>query len=99
MWYAAENRYDLTKKRTYYDLTTIGIGAVKNNFTEATGVGVEYVDPAYLVYSYTEDPYFQDIYYAGEVKFIPINELKKQFPDLTEEQLASIQQQGTSVYE
>ena len=93
-----ENRYDLTKKRTYYDLTTIGIGAVKNNFTEATGVTVEYVDPAYLVYSYTEDPYFQDIYYAGEVKFIPINELKKQFPDLTEEQLANIQQQGTQSY-
>ena len=48
-----------------------------------------------MVYSYTEDPYFQDIYYVGEVKFIPINELKKQFPDLTQDQLAQIQQQGT----
>jgi hypothetical protein len=28
------NKYDLTKKRTYYDLTTIGIAAVKNSFTE-----------------------------------------------------------------
>jgi len=93
-----ENRYDLTKKRYYYDLTTLGIGAVKNNFTEAEGVTVEYVDPAYLIYSYTEDPYFQDIYYAGEVKFVPLNELKKQFPNLTEEQMEQIQQQGSQNY-
>lgn len=90
-----ENRYDLTKKRYYYDLATLGIGAVKNNFTEAEGVTVEYVDPAYLIYSYTEDPYFQDIYYAGEVKFVPLNELKKQFPNLDHEELEKIQQQGS----
>tara|TARA_R110002050_G_scaffold171585_1_gene303663 strand:- start:1079 stop:3511 length:2433 start_codon:yes stop_codon:yes gene_type:complete len=89
------NRYDLTKKRIYEDLTILGIGAVKNNFTEAEGVTVEYVDPAYMVYSYTEDPYFSDIYYVGEVKFVPINELKKQFPRLTQDQLEQIQQQGT----
>jgi hypothetical protein len=93
-----ENRYDLTKKRYYYDITTLGIGAVKNNFTESEGVTVDYVDPAYLIYSYTEDPYFQDIYYAGEVKFVPLNELKKQFPDLSEDQLSQIQQQGSQNY-
>ena len=89
------NNYDLTKRRINEDLTILGIGAVKNNFTESNGVTVEYVDPAYMVYSYTEDPYFQDIYYVGEVKFVPINELKKQFPDLTQSQLEQIQQQGT----
>ena len=93
-----ENKYDLTKKRYYYDITTLGIGAVKNNFTESEGVTVEYVDPAYLIYSYTEDPYFQDIYYAGEVKFVPLNELKKQFPALTEEDMSRIQQQGSQNY-
>jgi len=93
-----ENRYDLTKRRTYLDLVTLGIGCVKNNFSESEGVTVDYVDPAYLVYSYTEDPYFQDIYYAGEVKFVPINEIKKQFPNLTQDQLEKIQQQGTQNY-
>ena len=93
-----ENRYDLTKRRTYLDLATLGIGAVKNNFSESEGVTIDYVDPAYLVYSYTEDPYFQDIYYAGEVKFVPINEIKKQFPNLTQDQLERIQQQGTQNY-
>jgi hypothetical protein len=92
------NRYELTKKRYYYDLTTLGIGAVKNNFTESEGLTINYVDPAYLIYSYTEDPYFQDIYYVGEVKFVPLNELKKQFPDLTQDQLDKIQGQGAQNY-
>jgi hypothetical protein len=84
------NRYDLTKRRVYYDLTTIGIGAIKNRFTKSEGIVVEYVDPANLVYSYTESPYFEDIYYVGEVKQVPINELKKQFPNLNNEQLEKI---------
>ena len=84
------NRYDLTKKRVNYDLTTIGIGAVKNTFTKSEGVKVEYVDPANLVYSYSDSPYFDDIYYVGEIKNVTINELKKQFPNLTEDQLNSI---------
>jgi hypothetical protein len=92
------NNYDLTKRRLYYDLTTLGIASVKNRFSEAEGVVVEYVDPAYMVYSYTDSPYFDDIYYVGEVKFLPINELKKQFPELTDEQLEKIQGQGSKNY-
>jgi hypothetical protein len=88
------NRYILTKRRCIYDLTTIGIGAVKNVFTKSEGIKVEYVDPANLVYSYTESPYFDDIYYVGEVKHVPINELKKEFPDLTDDELDKISKQG-----
>jgi len=88
------NNYDLTKKRIIYDLTTIGIGAVKNNFSKSEGVTVDYVDPANLVWSYTESPYFDDIYYCGEVKSIPLNELKKQFPELTQDDLERISKQG-----
>jgi len=92
------NRYDLTKKRAYYDLTTIGIAAVKNNFSESEGVTVDYVDPVNMVYSYTESPYFDDVYYVGEVKWIPLNELKKQFPYLTEDEMADIQSTGQQSY-
>ena len=88
------NHYDLTRKRVYYDLTTIGIGAVKNRFSKSEGIVVEYVDPANLVWSYTESPYFDDIYYVGEVRDVHINELKKQFPDLTNEDLNSIAKTG-----
>ena len=84
------NRYDLIKKRFYYDLTVLGIGAVKTMYNTSEGVTVEYVDPANLVYSHTESPYFEDIYYVGEVKTVPVNELIKEFPHLTEEDLEEI---------
>ncbi len=86
----AGNNYELIKKRFYYDLTVLGIGAVKTNFNTSEGITIEYVDPADLVYSYTESPYFDDLYYVGEVKKIPINELAKQFPFLTQEDLEDI---------
>jgi len=90
------SRYELIKKRFYYDLTVLGIGAVKTSFNTSEGVVVDYVDPANLVYSYTEDPYFEDIYYVGEMKTIPINELIKQFPHLTNEDLEEIKKKGSS---
>jgi len=42
--------------------------------TQQNGVTVDYVDPANLIYSYTEDPNFEDIYYVGEVKPLTIPE-------------------------
>jgi len=84
------NRYELTKKRFYYDLAVLGIAAIKNSFTTSEGITIDYVDPANLVYSYTDSPYFEDCYYVGEVKSIPINELAKQFPHLNQEDLEEI---------
>ena len=88
----AFNKYDLTRKRTAEDLVVLGIGAVKTSFNLSEGVTVEYVDPADLVYSYTDDPNFQDIWYVGEVKYVSLNEIKKEFPGLTEEEMETIQQ-------
>jgi len=85
------NRYEEIKKRLAYDLTVLGISCVKTNFNLANGVTVEYVDPANLVYSYTEDPNFEDIYYVGEVKSVSLEEVKKQFPYLTDAELEEIQ--------
>ena len=90
------NNYDLIKRRCNYDLTTIGIGAVKNTFSKAEGATVEYVDPVNLVWSYTDSPYFEDIYYVGEVKAVHLNELKKEFPWLTNDDLQKIAGQNTS---
>ena len=87
-----KNRFDNIKKRFNYDLVTLGIGAVKTNWNKANGVTIDYIDPARLIYSYTEDPNFEDIYYVGEVKSLTIPEITKQFPNLTEEQLEKIQQ-------
>ncbi len=84
------NNYELIKKRFYYDLTVLGIGAVKTSFNTSEGVTINYVDPANLVYSYTESPNFEDIYYVGEAKTIPVNELAKQFPHLSDSDLEDI---------
>ena len=87
----AQNKFHETKKRIIQDLVVLGIGAVKTNFNPANGVTVEYVDPSNLVYSYTTDPNFEDLYYVGEVKMISMSELKKQFPYLTDAQLKEIE--------
>ncbi len=82
--------YDLVRRRVLYDLTVIGIGATKTTFDFSTGARAQYVDPANLVYSHTDSPYFEDIYYVGEIKEIPINELVKEFPELTEGEIEEI---------
>ena len=93
------NKYDETKKRLAHDLTTIGIGAVKTSFNKSEGIVTDYVDPANMIYSYTEDPNFEDIYYVGEVKSISLSELKKQFPNLSTAELERIQNTpGNSQY-
>ena len=84
------SNYDLIRRRTLYDLTTIGIGATKTTFDYSEGAQVEYVDPANLVWSHTDSPYFDDLYYVGEVKDIPINELVKEFPELTESEIEEV---------
>ena len=83
-------KFDLTRRRAIYDLAVLGIAAVKTTFDWSEGAKTQYVDPANLVYSHTESPYFDDIYYIGEVKEIPINELVKEFPNLTEPEIKDI---------
>ena len=85
------NKYELTKRRLYRDLVELGIGVVKTSWNKSEGVVVDYVDPVNVVYSYTDDPNFEDIYYVGEVKNISLPELKKQFPNITNEELETIQ--------
>jgi hypothetical protein len=93
-----KNKYQLIKRRLIEDLTIIGIAATKTSFNQAEGITVDYVDPANIVYSYTEDPNFEDLYYVGEVKNISLPELKKEFPYLTAEDLKEIQAYNSNHY-
>ena len=93
------NRYELTRRRVNEDLVILGIGCSKTSFNKAEGITVDYVDPARLVYSYTEDPNFEDIWYVGEVKRISLSDLKMQYPDLTPDELERIEKYpGNSDY-
>ena len=88
------NDYDLIKRRLDYDITVLGIAAVKNEFNTSEGIRIKYVDPIDIVHSYTDSPYFEDLYYVGEVRKLSIPELKKQFPELTDEDIKDIENSG-----
>ena len=94
-----ESHYIDTRKRVDMDLTTLGIGISKHSFLQGAGVQVEYVDPANVVYSYTEDPYFKDCFYWGEIKTVPISEVIKIDPDLTEGDMEEISKYSQSWYD
>tara|TARA_R100001369_G_scaffold47772_1_gene74258 strand:- start:1613 stop:4048 length:2436 start_codon:yes stop_codon:yes gene_type:complete len=83
------NHYPDINKRVNYDQMVLGIGMCKHTFLPGAGVQVDYVDPANVVYSYTEDPFFKDNFYWGEIKTVPIGELIKIDPDLS---LADLQE-------
>ena len=94
-----ENHYDQTRKRCDMDLMTLGVSMVKHEFQLGDGIKVKYLDPANVVYSYTEDPYFKDCFYWGEVKTIPITEVLKINPDLTQEDMKEISKYSQSWYD
>lgn len=94
-----ENHFDDTKKRINYDIASIGIGIGKHEFLQGAGVKISYVDPANVVYSYTEDPFFKDCFYWGEIKTMPITELMKIDQSLTKEDLQEIAQYSQGWYD
>jgi len=93
------NKYPEIQRRIAYDLAVLGIGVSKTSFNFSEGITIDYVDPANVVYSYTEDPNFDDIYYVGEVKNLSLSEVKRLYPQLTDEDLEEIQKyKGSSNY-
>ena len=94
-----ENNYYDLRKRVDYDLTVLGISVSKHEFLPGAGVKLSYVDPANVVYSYTEDPHFRDCFYWGEVKTVPMTELMKIDQSLTKEDLQKISEYSQSWYD
>ena len=95
----AENHYEDIRKRLDYDMMVTGMAVAKHEFLPGAGVAVKYVDPANVVYSYTEDPNFKDCFYWGEIKTVPIAELVKIDPTLTTDDLNTIAQYSQSWYD
>ena len=91
------NKYHEIKRRLDYDQVILGISCARHGFNNTDGITLEYVDPSDLIYSYTEDPNFEDVYYFGEVKRLRINQLKKQFPSLTDAEFEEITEKSSSV--
>jgi hypothetical protein len=94
-----ENHYNDIRKQLDYDSTVVGMAVAKHEFLPGSGVQISYVDPANVVYSYTEDPHFKDCFYWGEIKTLPIAELMKIDPTLTREDLEEISKYSQSWYD
>ena len=94
-----ENHFQDTRKRIDYDTTVIGIGVAKHEFLQGTGVKISYVDPANIVYSYTEDPYFKDCFYWGEIKTVAMSEVMKIDQSLTKEDLQEMSMYSQGWYD
>ena len=91
-----QNKFEQIRSRVDYDISVLGIGAIKHSFNNTDGIKLDYVDPARLIWSYTEDPNFRDCYYFGEIKTARVNELKKQFPELTDEDIEDLSKKSGS---
>ena len=94
-----DNNYQDIRNRVEYDLAVLGKGIVKHQFLPGSGVQIDYVDPANIVHSYTEDPHFRDCFYWGEIKTVAITELLKIDPSLTNEQLEEISKYSQAWYD
>ena len=64
-------------RRNVNDLVALGLAVVKRSNDPNEGIKTEYVDPCAFIHSYTEDPSFEDLIYAGHVKRMSIADLKR----------------------
>jgi len=93
------NFEDKIFRRAVEDLVNCGMAVVKRSNDPNYGIKEEYVDPAYFLHSFTEDPTFSDIVYAGHIKRMSIQELKRIAGDqFTEKQYKEIAKTVMSRY-
>jgi len=89
------NFTDNTFRRCVNDMVALGMAVVKRNNDPNYGIKIDYVDPVNFVHSYTEDPNFDDMTYAGHVRDITMDELKRLAGDqLTAQDLKKIATQA-----
>lgn len=79
----AENEYNnIVNRQVIKDLTELGVACVKTRFVPSKGILVEHVNMENKINSYTDDPYFRDCFYHGELKRVLISDLLIEHPKL-----------------
>ena len=80
-------------RRCVEDLVTCGIAVTKRTNDPNYGIREQYVDPAYFIHNYTDDPNMAELTYAGHFRTVTIMELKRLAGNqFTEEQYQQIAQ-------
>lgn len=90
------NHYNDIRDVLNYDVTVVGMGVGKYNFREGGGIELKSFSPMKVIHSYTEDRYFRDCFYWGDVETIATSELVRIDPTLTPEQMHEIQQKSVA---
>ena len=84
---------DAIYRRCVEDLVTCGIAVTKRTNDPNYGIREQYVDPAYFIHNYTDDPNMTELTYAGHFRTVTIMELKRLAGNqFTEEQYQQIAQ-------
>tara|TARA_S200002703_G_scaffold98111_1_gene84806 strand:+ start:603 stop:3029 length:2427 start_codon:yes stop_codon:yes gene_type:complete len=90
---------DTTLRRCVNDLAVIGMAVVKRTNDPEYGIKTDYIDPSAFIHSYTEDPNFDDIVYAGHVRYLTIQELRRVAGEqFTDEQYKKIAESAQKRY-
>jgi len=90
---------DSTLRRCVNDLAITGMAVVKRSNDPNYGIKTDYIDPINFIHSFTEDPDFGDLTYAGHVRYVPIQELKRMAGDqFTEEEFKEIANKAQKKY-
>jgi len=90
---------DSTLRRCVNDLAITGMAVVKRSNDPSHGIKTDYIDPINFVHSFTEDPDFGDLTYAGHVRYVPIHELKRMAGDqFTEDEFKEIADKAQKKY-
>lgn len=71
------NFNDGAYRRCVNDLASIGVAVTKRSNDPNYGIKIDYVDPLNFVHSFTEDPFFEDVIYAGHIREITVSELRR----------------------
>ena len=90
------NDYTEILDRYKRDIIELGMGVMRHEYVPGSGIRIQYCDPEFVVHSPTDDPHFKDVFYWGEVKQIPINELLRINPNLTNEEIEEISKSSKS---
>ena len=90
---------DTVFRRNVEDLVQFGIAITKRTNDPNYGLRTDYVHPKRFIHSYTEDPNFSDLVYAGHMRKITISELRRiSAGQIDEEGLNKIAQKAARMY-
>lgn len=93
------NFNDGTYRRNVKDIVVDGMAVVKRENDPSYGIVTNYVDPIDFIHNDVQDPGFSDLIYAGHIRRMPIQELKRLAGDaFTEDQYKEIARTAQKKY-